>query len=102
MVGKQDGEMKEKEKRIEDLEQLLEQCNEALLKKKDMQREMEEHFAVKLEEFGRVVSFKDKEIRELKVNLAENEEEMKYLVQEIEKQRKQAKENIEKLNMLFK
>ena len=100
--NKQDGEIKNKERKIEELEQLLEECRNTLIRKKEMQKEMEEQFTAKADEFEKFMRIKDKEARDLKARLAENEEEMRFLVEEVEKERKQAKENIAKLQILFK
>lgn len=67
-----------------------------------MQKELEELLKQQEYEFTRILSDKDREIRELKRRLNENEEEMKVLIMEIDKQKKLAKENIEKLHQLFK
>jgi len=99
---KQDGEIKEKENRIHELEQLLDECKKALVKQKEVQSEIEEQFRVKLLEIEGVLRSKDQEIHQLKVLLVENGEEMKFLVQEVEKERRQAKENIAKLQQIFK
>ena len=99
---KQDGEIKEKENKIKELEQLLNECQKALVKKKEDQADIEEQFRVKLIEIEGVLKLKDQENQQLKVLLVENGEEMKYLVQEVEKERRQAKENIAKLQQIFK
>ena len=98
---KQDVEIKEKENKIIELEQVLEECKVTLMKKKEVQKEIEEQFKLRMIDFEEIVRFKEKEVVELKAHLLQNEVETKKLVQEVEKERNQAKENIAKLQQLF-
>jgi len=98
---KQDVEIKDKENKIIELEQVLEECKVTLLKKKEVQKEMEEQFKLRMIDFEEIMRLKEKEVVELKAHLLQNESKMERLVEEVEKERKQAKENIAKLQLLF-
>ena len=63
---------------------------------------MEEYIRAKEIGYENALKIKDKEIREIRRRLMENEDEMKLLITEIERQKKAAKENIERLTQLFK
>lgn len=93
---------KDKDRRIQELEDLLEDCKETLLKKSDRIRMLEEQIRTRDADIGSVIKAKDRELETLRKKNHRNEEEMKVLVLEIERQKALAKENIEKLHQIFK
>eukprot|EP01017_Pseudomicrothorax_dubius_P006983 TRINITY_DN12105_c0_g1_i3.p1 TRINITY_DN12105_c0_g1~~TRINITY_DN12105_c0_g1_i3.p1 ORF type:complete len:111 (+),score=41.90 TRINITY_DN12105_c0_g1_i3:217-549(+) len=98
----QDREITSMQKRIRDLQLQLDEANANLMKRNEIMRETEVRAAQQETALNEAVRLKDREIRELKRQLTENEEEIKVLVYELERQKRVAKENIEKLNQLFK
>lgn len=98
---KEKGLLQEKERRIEDLEALLDECKANLLKKKEIQKELEEILRRQELEYNKIVRDKDNEIRELKKRVSEGDEEIKILIKEIERLKKLAKEKLDTLNQIF-
>ena len=94
--------VRDKDKKIEELELLLDECKNNLIKKRDIQKELEEQLHNMEYQFTKVLADKDKIITDQRRKLSESDEEMKVLIAEIERQKKMAKENIAKLNQLFK
>ncbi len=93
--------LQDKDRRIEDLEALLDECKTNLMKKKELQRELEDILRRQESEYTKIIRDKDIELRELKKRVSESDEEIKILIKEIERLKKVAKEKIDTLNQIF-
>ena len=95
-------ELENAQENLKELEENLNETKAFAARHQNRAQTLEEELRARDSEIEKKLKFKEKEVESLRKKLLMNQQEMKGLVHEIEKQKTIAKENMDKINLMFK